>query len=202
MPKPDVLAHARRFLWGLDPDSRLLETTRLFMETSPKISDWKSNELRYWCLEQIKAVSGTTPLKDGLRNPDVRTLLAVGYMAFVRAPVFPPPKRLSMPTPPVLKNLENDFFPVLLHEIKTTAKLLPSFKDRLEQAERRITQLFRGLEDLKDSGTAESLPGSTAKAPNVQSAVSNTGDGGWLAVGLVAVVFAVADVVSKLKSKN
>src|SRR5262245_90375 len=125
MPKRDTLAHVRTFLGSVDPDYTLLQTALSFVEAPPKINGWKRNELRHWCLEQIRSISGTTTLEEGLRHADVRTLIAFGYLAFVRAPYVSPPATPSTPTPTFLKTLESDFFLVLLREIKSNARVFP-----------------------------------------------------------------------------
>lgn len=191
MTRPDTLVHARNFLRGVDSDYRLFQTARSFIATSPKIREW--NELRDWCLERVKNIAGTTSVEHGLRHPDVRTLMAVGYMAFVQSP----PSIPSTPTRALLKNIESDFFSVLLRETKATANLLPSFKERLEQAEHQVTQLIRRLGDTAASTTAEQHPESARTL-----ARSDDGGGGWAIIGFVAVVLAVLEVCDQLKNKN
>ena len=169
------------------------------------MNGWKRNELRHWCLERIRSISGTTTLEDGLRHADVRTLItfgymaAFGYMAFVQAPHVSPPATPSTPTPKSLKTLESDFFPVLLREIKSNASAFPSFKERLEQAERHVLELAGRVEASARSATADQYPDglpSHSIASNVTSS-----DSGWAAVGVMAVFCAFCYVVGKFQDK-
>ena len=55
-----------------------------------------------------------------------------------------------MPIPEGMSDLEPDFFPVLLKEIRSNAVASPSFAAKLETARASITRLIARLESISD----------------------------------------------------
>lgn len=80
-PKRDALRHARTLLGHINADIGLLQLSATFRQSPLKVNGWKRGELRRWCLDRVKAISGTASLDEALRHPDVLTLLALRYLA-------------------------------------------------------------------------------------------------------------------------
>ena len=138
MPKTDTTAHVRSLLCRIDPDYRLLAVARALRDSDLEGSNAKKGELRHWCREQIKNISGQSNIRDGIQHAGVRTLLAFAYLAVPFSPAMEPPSDNSTKTPALLKALEPDFLSALLNELQATSRNVPTFKERLDQAERRF----------------------------------------------------------------
>ena len=188
MPKADTSAHVRSFLRQVDPDYRLLAVARALRDSDLELSNAKKGELRHWCREQIKNISGQSNIRDAIQHAGVRTLLAFAYLAVPCAPAVKLPSGSSTKTPDVLKALEPDFLPALLNELQTTARNVPTFKERLEKAERHVLSLADALSANDELAS---------QASNRSPVMAATNDG-WRVINVVAVILAVAYVVGKL----
>jgi hypothetical protein len=193
MPKADTSAHVRSFLRRVDPDYRLLAVAHALRDSDLEGSKAKKGELRYWCREQIKNISGQSNIRDGIQHAGVRTLLAFAYLAVPFAPAVEPPSDSSAKTPDLLKALEPDFLSTLLNELQATSRNVPTFKERLDQAERHVLS-------LADTLSAE--PASASQESNRFRVVMAATNDGWRVINVVAVILAVAYVVGKLTKKD
>jgi len=194
MPKADTSAHVRSFLHRVDLDYRLLAVARALRDPDIDGSNAKNGELRYWCREQIKNISGQSNIRVGIQHAGVRTLLAFAYLAVPLAPAVKPPSDASTKTPDLLKGLEPDFISALLDELQATSRKVPTFKERLDQAERHVLS-------LADTLSAEEQPANTSRGSSRVPVMAATNDG-WRVVNVVAVILAVAYVVGSLTKKD
>ncbi len=194
MPKADTSAHVRSFLHRVDPDYRLLAVARALRDPDIEGSKAKNGELRYWCREQIKKISGQSDIRVGIQHAGVRTMLAFAYLAVPLTPAVKPPSGASTKTPDLLKGLEPDFISALLDELQATSRKVPTFKERLDQAERHVFS-------LADTLSAEEQPANTSRGSSRVPVMAATNDG-WRVVNVVAVILAVAYVVGKLTKKD
>jgi hypothetical protein len=89
-----------------------------------------------------KDLCGANTFEDAFQHPDFRTLLAFGYMGYTRHPDLPVPRvTQSMPTPKVSTDLERDYFPVLLKQIRSTAASSVPFSEAIKESEQHIVNL-------------------------------------------------------------
>jgi hypothetical protein len=194
MPKADTSSHVRSFLRRVDPDYRLLAVAHALRDPDLEGRKDKKGELRHWCREQIKNISGQSNIRDGIQHAGVRTLLAFAYLTVPYAPAVEPPSGSSTKTPDLLKALEPDFLSALLNELQAKSRNVPTFKERLEQAERHVLSLAGTL------SANEGLANASQKS-NPSPAMAAMNDG-WRVVNVLAVIFAVAYVVGKLTKKK
>jgi hypothetical protein len=191
MPNRDTLQHAREALATSDPSLQIVQAYRLFLESPPrKASD---NDLHAWCLARIKDLCGATSFKEALRHPDVLTLLAFGYLGFVRRPdLLPPRVRQSMPVPKEVAEIEPEFFPVLRKEIRSHMDESPSFDASVKAAEREVAQLVASL-------TAMSSTNASKQSAPTQAVVPAEPSGGDIAQGIGAfiVIFVLVTSIGK-----
>lgn len=193
MPRHDTREHARAFLGRVDKDIGLRQVAAAFRQAQPDISKWKSGELGRWCVDQATHIAGTKSLDEIVRNQDVLTLTALGYLALAEVGDVQPPKSPTMPTPLRLNSLEDGFLRALLDEANRDAAASPEFRNCLEKAKGRVSQLARSLGGPIGAEPAPS-PGGTLAA--------QASNDGWGVIDLLAIVCAVAGLVAGLTKKS
>jgi len=190
----DTQQHARKSLATVDPDFQLVEAYRFFLESpARKAKGEKNDDLNTWLLARIKDLCGVTSFKDALKHRDCLTLLAFGYLGFVRRPdLLLPRVRQSTPIPKGFAKIEPDFFPVLLKEIRSNAAQSPSFGAQLKTAEQTIKQLVPRLEAIPNVKG----PNSSNLQPPIAAAAS---DSPADAIPFLFLIFVVSGVIAKVK---
>jgi len=193
MVKHGALEHARGFLGRIDKDVRLRQAADALRQAQPDISKWKSG-LGRWCVDHAAHIAGTESLEKIANNQDVLTLTALGYLALDEVGDVPAPRSPTMPTPIRLRRLEDGFLRALLDEAKREGAASPEFRNRLDNARRRVTQLAQSLGGAAGTGAAPPSPGA-ALAPQASN-------NGWGVIDFVAIVCAVAGLVAGLTKKK
>lgn len=147
----DAHQHVQRVLTTVDPSVELTRTAGRFVDQARNNSRL-TGPVPEWCLERIRRLTGLTSFTAAARNPDVRTLMAFGYLGVSERPASRPVEvDPSMPLPPVLEALEPDFFEVLLKDVNGHQKVSPSFRARMTAAKRDVTDAASRLARMAQS---------------------------------------------------
>jgi hypothetical protein len=186
----NTIEHARLLVGLVDPDAALAEQYQSFLKSPPRKAT--NTDFCAWCLARIKDLCGAASFEDAFQNRDFRTLLAFGYMGYAQhLNVSLPQVTRSMPVPRVASELEADFFPVLLKEIRAYAASSPAFAQNLETSEQSVSNLV-----ARSSATPpEAAPGAAATA-------AAAADGGGIINVITFVGFLIWATLSLEKKKS
>lgn len=156
--------HARRVLElvnvdrGLvDPDGarrHLAESLATYTASAPRDPD--ADDLNAWVRRRIASLTGTDSVEAAVyKIPETRELLAFGFLSYTQRQDRPQPKiTRSMPVPAVLTNLEPDFLPELLRQVRGKAKASVPFASELRTSSDHLTNFITA----EDTGTGPGHP--------------------------------------------